>query len=511
VSALILFLLKVTVGLRVTDEQETEGLDVALHDERGDIHWARFAKAGTAAPDTPSHFRPGRAHVLLKQSPRPTGTAPAWSGQARRGRHRRGLQPMADSAQLTYAIDTFYFLITGALVMWMAAGFAMLEAGLVRAKNTAEILTKNVALYSIACIMYMLIGYGMMYPAGGNGIIPQIDWSFMFGGDHSEAEILADGLNHAKMSDFFFQVVFVATAMSIVSGAVAERMKLWSFLFFAVVMTGFIYPVQGYWKWGEGWLHALNFQDFAGSGVVHLAGASAALAGVLLLGPRRGKYGNDGSIHAIPGANLPLATLGTFTLWLGWFGFNGGSQLAMTGFENTNAVAAIFVNTNMAAAGGLVLALTTARLLFGKADLTMALNGALAGLVAITAEPLTPSPLAATLIGGVGGVIVVFAILSLDKLRIDDPVGAIAVHGVVGMWGLMAVPITNPDAGFGAQAIGLGAILGWVFITATIAWLVLKVTVGIRVDEEEEYEGVDVGECGLEAYPEFVGARGTGL
>ncbi len=415
--------------------------------------------------------------------------------------------------QLAYALDTFYFLVSGALVMWMAAGFSMLEAGLVRAKNTAEILTKNVALFAIASIMYMLVGYGIMYPAGGNGIIPEINWSFMFmdaSTDNSvEAVLGSDGETYySGLSDFFFQVVFVATAMSIVSGAVAERMKLWTFLLFAVVMTGFIYPVQGYWKWGGGFLDGLGFNDFAGSGIVHLAGASAALAGVLLLGARKGKYGKDGSINPIPGANLPLATLGTFILWLGWFGFNGGSQLVVSNISDANAVAGVFVNTNMAASGGLVLALITARLLFGKADLTMALNGALAGLVAITAEPLTPTPLAATLIGGVGGVIVVFAIVTLDKLRIDDPVGAISVHGVVGMWGLMAVPITNSDATFGAQAIGLGTILGWVFVTSFIVWLLLKLIVGLRVSEEEEYEGVDVGECGLEAYPEFVGARG---
>jgi len=415
-------------------------------------------------------------------------------------------------AHLAYSLDTFYFLITGALVMWMAAGFAMLEAGLVRAKNTAEILTKNVALYAIACIMYMIVGYGIMYPAGGNGIVPQIDWSFMFGGDNTVEEVLGSGGDtyYSGMADFFFQVVFVATAMSIVSGAVAERMKLWAFLLFAVFMTGFIYPVQGYWKWGGGFLDGLGFNDFAGSGVVHLCGASAALAGVLLLGARKGKYGKDGSINAIPGANLPLATLGTFILWLGWFGFNGGSELKVSNIDEANAVAAVFVNTNMAAAGGLVLGLITARLLFGKADLTMALNGALAGLVAITAEPLTPSPLAATLIGGVGGVIVVFSIVALDKLRIDDPVGAVSVHGVVGMWGLMAVPITNGDASFAAQAIGLGTILAWVFITSFIVWLLIRLIMGIRVSEEEEYEGVDVGECGLEAYPEFVGTRGAG-
>ncbi|HBE93335.1 MAG TPA: ammonium transporter, partial [Gammaproteobacteria bacterium] len=409
-----------------------------------------------------------------------------------------------------YALDTFYFLMSGALVMWMAAGFAMLEAGLVRAKNTAEILTKNIVLFAIACVMYMLVGYGIMYPADGNGYFPALDFSFMFGGDNDPAEVLAtemdgwyDGSYYSGMSDFFFQVVFVATAMSIVSGAVAERMKLWSFMIFAVFMTGFIYPLQGYWKWGGGFLDGMGFSDFAGSGVVHMAGAAAALAGVLLLGARKGKYGPNGEIKAIPGANLPLATLGTFILWLGWFGFNGGSELILSNVGEANAVAAVFVNTNMAAAGGVIAALVTARMLFGKADLTMALNGALAGLVAITAEPLTPVPLVATLIGAAGGILVVFSIVTLDKLRIDDPVGAISVHGVVGMWGLMAVPLTNGDASFVTQAIGLGTIFAWVFGASFVVWLVIKLIFGIRVSEEEEYEGVDIGECGLEAYPEF--------
>jgi Amt family ammonium transporter len=292
--------------------------------------------------------------------------------------------------------------------------------------------------------------------------------------------------------------------MSIISGAVAERMKLWAFLLFAVVMTGFIYPLQGYWKWGGGFLDQLGFQDFAGSGVVHLCGATAALAGVLLLGARKGKYGTNGEIYPIPGANLPLATLGTFILWLGWFGFNGGSELKISDVGEANAVAQVFVNTNMAASGGVVAALITARLLFGKADLTMALNGALAGLVAITAEPLTPSAGVATLIGAVGGMIVVFAIVGMDKIRIDDPVGAISVHGIVGMWGLLAVPLTNEEASFGSQLIGLGTIFAFVFVASLITWTVLKLVMGIRVSEEEEYEGVDVGECGLEAYPEFM-------
>jgi Amt family ammonium transporter len=419
------------------------------------------------------------------------------------------MEATADSStQLIYALDTFYLLISGALVMWMAAGFAMLEAGLVRAKNTAEILTKNVALFSIACIMYMAIGYGIMYPSGGNGLIPLPDWGFMFGVEHVAA--LDGDRPIARMAHFFFQVVFVATAMSIVSGAVAERMRLWSFLGFAVILTGLIYPVHGYWVWGDGWLHGRGFKDFAGSGVVHLCGATAALAGVLLLGPRRGKYGRDGSIRAFPGANLPLAVLGTTMLWLGWFGFNGGSHLALSGTSNTDAVATIFVNTNMAAAGGLLLALLTARLLFGKADLTMSLNGALAGLVSITAGPLTPTPLTATLIGGIGGVLVVFSIITIDKLRIDDPVGAISVHGIAGIWGLMAVPVTDIDARFGAQLLGVVSIVGWVMATSFVTWAVLRFALGgIRVSEEDEYTGVDRRECGLEAYPEFTGARGS--
>ncbi len=402
---------------------------------------------------------------------------------------------------LAYSIDTFYFLMSGALVMWMAAGFAMLEAGLVRGKNTVEILTKNVALYSIASIMYMIVGYNIMY-GDGNGVIPGL--SFFLGADNSVDDVLKSGGDtyYSSMSDFFFQVVFVATAMSIVSGAVAERMKLWAFLIFAVVMTGLIYPVQGYWKWGGGFLDGLGFLDFAGSGVVHLCGATAAIAGVLLLGPRAGKY-IKGRINAIPGANLPLATLGTFILWLGWFGFNGGSELKISNIEEANAVSMIFVNTNTAAAGGLVAALMLSRAWFGKADLTMALNGALAGLVAITAEPLTPSPLLATIVGAIGGLIVVASIIFIDKAKIDDPVGAISVHGVVGIWGLIAVAFTNPDGSLVAQLIGIAVIFGWVFGTSFVTWLVIKAVVGIRISEEEELEGADIAECGLDAYPEF--------
>ncbi|MDA3869587.1 MAG: ammonium transporter, partial [Gammaproteobacteria bacterium] len=317
---------------------------------------------------------------------------------------------------------------------------------------------------------------------------------------------------YADASDFFFQVVFVATAMSIVSGAVAERMKLWSFVLFAVVMTGFIYPMEGAWTWGGESVFGLynlgddfGFSDFAGSGIVHLAGACAALAGVLVLGARKGKYGPDGQVNAIPGANLPMATLGTFILWMGWFGFNGGSVLKLGDIANANSVAMVFLNTNAAAAGGVVAAIILARIMFGKADLTMALNGALAGLVAITAEPSTPTPLVATLIGAFGGLLVVFSIVTLDKLRIDDPVGAISVHGVVGIWGLMAVPLTNDGATFGGQLVGMLTIAVWVFGASLLVWLAIKALMGIRVSEEEEYEGVDLAECGMEAYPEFTG------
>lgn len=408
--------------------------------------------------------------------------------------------------ELSYALDTFYFLISGALVMWMAAGFAMLEAGLVRSKNTAEILTKNVALFAIACVMYQLCGYNIMYPAEAvNSVWPGI--GFLLGEDHTATDVLASNgeTYYSAMADFFFQVVFVATAMSIVSGAVAERMKLWAFLVFSVVMTGFIYPIQGYWKWGAGFLDQMGFLDFAGSGVVHLCGATAAFAAVLLLGARRGKYGPNGEIHPIPGCNMPMATLGMFILWMGWFGFNGGSELKISDIGEANAVAMVFVNTNAAAAAGVIAALLTAHLLFGKADLSMTLNGALAGLVAITAEPLTPTPLLASVIGAVAGVIVVFSVIGLDKLKIDDPVGAISVHGVVGIWGLLAVCFSNPEASLVAQLAGIASIFGFVFVSSLATWFVIKAVMGIRVTEEEEYLGVDYSECGMEAYPEFTG------
>ena len=410
--------------------------------------------------------------------------------------------------ELQYAIDTFYFLVCGALVMWMAAGFSLLESGLVRSKNTVEILTKNIALYAVACIMYMATGYALMY--GGGWFLEGIE-AFNLGEvltASAENGFAGDSV-YSPASDFFFQVVFVATAMSIVSGAVAERMKLWSFLGFAIVMTGFIYPMEGAWTWGSkdvfGMFNLgdLGFSDFAGSGIVHLAGAAAALAGVLLLGARKGKYGRGGQVIAIPGANLPLATLGTFILWMGWFGFNGGSVLKLADAGNAHSVAMVFLNTNAAAAAGLVGALLTARALFGKADLTMALNGALAGLVAITAEPSTPTALQASLFGLIAGIIVVFSIIGMDRLKIDDPVGAISVHGVIGLFGLMLVPITNGESSFTGQLAGAATIFVWVFGVSLVVWMALKAIVGIRVGEEEEYEGLDIGECGMEAYPEF--------
>ena len=407
--------------------------------------------------------------------------------------------------ELQFALDTFYFLVCGAFVMWMAAGFAMLEAGLVRSKNTTEILTKNFALYAIASVMYLVVGYQIMY--GGGWFLSGIE---AIDTDQVLADSAAEGFNggsvYSSASDFFFQVVFVATAMSIVSGAVAERMKLWAFLAFAVVMTGFIYPMEGAWTWngddvfGLYNLGDLGFSDFAGSGIVHMAGAAAALAGVILLGARKGKYGPNGEIKAIPGANLPMATLGTFILWMGWFGFNGGSVLKLGDIDSAHSVAMVFLNTNAAAAGGAIAALLLARIKFGKADLTMMLNGALAGLVAITAEPSTPTALQATLFGALGGVLVVFSILALDKLKLDDPVGAISVHGTVGLLGLMLVPLTNDGATFMGQIIGAATIFVWVFGVSFVVWFIIKTIMGMRVTDEEEDRGVDITECGMEAY-----------
>ena len=412
---------------------------------------------------------------------------------------------------LQFALDTFYFLVCGALVMWMAAGFAMLEAGLVRSKNTTEILTKNFVLYAIACLMYLVCGYQLMY-GGGYFLsgIEALDVDATLAGFAERENGFTGKAMYSKAADFFFQVVFVATAMSIVSGAVAERMKLWAFFAFAVVMTGVIYPMEGSWTWGGQSVFGLytladyGFSDFAGSGIVHLAGAAAALAGVLLLGARKGKYGKDGRAHAFPGANMPMATLGTLILWLGWFGFNGGSMLKLADISNAHGVAMVFVNTNMAAVGGALASLVVSMLLFRKADLTMVLNGALAGLVAITAEPSTPTPLQATVFGLIAGVIVVIAIIALDKLKLDDPVGAISVHGVAGLFGLLIVPLTKDSASFTGQLLGAATIFVWVFVVSLVVWFVLKMTMGIRVSEQEEYDGVDRSECGIEAYPEFV-------
>ncbi|MBU0839094.1 MAG: ammonium transporter [Gammaproteobacteria bacterium] len=410
-----------------------------------------------------------------------------------------------------YGLDTFYFVICGALVMWMAAGFAMLEAGLVRAKNTAEILTKNIVLYALASIMYLLVGYYIMYSSPDGGILPSL--GFLIGEENAVDVVAAGGEDapyYSARADFFFQIVFAATCMSVVSGAVAERMKLWAFIAFAVVMTGFIYPVQGFWKWGGGFLDAAGFLDFAGSGIVHMAGAAAALAGVLLLGPRKGKYGANGQINAIPGANMPLATLGAFILWMGWFGFNGGSQLMVSDAANASSVAKVFVNTNTAAAFGAISALIVCKMIWGKADLTMILNGILAGLVAITADPLSPSLLMAGVIGVVAGGLVVFSIVGLDRIKIDDPVGAISVHGVAGFLGLMCVPLSNADATITGQLTGAAFIFTWVFCSSFVVWYAIKKTMGIRVTEEEEYNGMDASDCGIDAYPEFVTVKNAG-
>ena len=411
---------------------------------------------------------------------------------------------MEVTAELSYALNTFYFLVCGALVMWMAAGFAMLEAGLVRGKNTTEILTKNVVLFAVACTMYMVVGYDIMY--GGGLFLDGLAGDGVTGAE--------EPAGYAPSADFFFQVVFVATAMSIVSGAVAERMKLFAFLIFAVVMTAFIYPMEGSWTWGGNDvfglynLGELGFLDFAGSGIVHMAGAAAGVAGVLTIGARKGKYSADGRVNAIPGANLPLATLGTFILWMGWFGFNGGSVLATATVGDANAVAVVFLNTNAAAAGGCIAALLVARLMFGKSDLTMALNGCLAGLVAITAGPDTPTPLQATLFGALGGALVVMSIVTLDKLKFDDPVGAVSVHGVVGLLGLILVPFTNDGATMSGQIIGALTIFVWVFVVSMIVFKVVDMFImKVRVSEEEEFEGSDLAECGMEAYPEFSSTR----
>ena len=402
----------------------------------------------------------------------------------------------AVSSEVAYILNTFLFLVCGFLVMFMAAGFCMLEAGQVRSKNTAVICLKNIGLFSIAGLMYFLVGYNLMYDGVDGGYMGSFS---LF--DRSSDVDLETG--YAAASDWYFQMVFVATTASIVSGALAERILIWPFFLFIAILTAFIYPIAGSWQWGGGWLSEMGFSDFAGSTLVHSVGGWAALAGAILLGSRDGKYSADGKVNVIPGCSLPMTTLGVFILWLGWFGFNGGSQLALGSGADATAVADIFVNTNLAAAGGVLACMIVSKATNSHTNIAATLNGAIAGLVAITAEPLAPAPITASLIGAIGGLLVVLSIVALDKLKIDDPVGAISVHGVVGIWGIIAVCISNSDADFLVQLLGIVSIFAWVFITSLIVWIILKKTIGIRVSEQEENEGVDIAECGLEAYPEF--------
>ena len=406
--------------------------------------------------------------------------------------------------EISFALDTFYAVMAGALVMWMAAGFTMLEAGLVQKKDVSEIVTKNLGLYSIACIMYLVIGFGYMYPGDSIANILPSFTSYVGLSTTSEDVGISYGMDYSAQADFFFQVVFVATAMSIVSGAVAGRMKLVPFFIFAVVLTGFIYPVQGFWNWGGGFLSAGGYLDYAGSGTVHLCGAAAALAVVMVLGPRKGKYAADGTSLPMPGSNIPLAALGVWILWLGWFGFNGGSTLVVSNEGAAVEVSQVFMNTNLAAAGGVVATILVSLILTGKIDVTMVINGAIAGLVAITAEPADPSGGQAIIIGALGGLLVYFSILYFDKkLKLDDPVGAISAHGIVGILGVMVVPFTDGDASFLWQFFGVIAIAGFTFVTSLIAILVINAVLPIRASDEEQELGLDVTEIGIEAYPEF--------
>ena len=408
--------------------------------------------------------------------------------------------------EIKFAVDTFYAIMAGALVMFMAAGFTMLEAGLVQKKDVSEIVTKNLGLYSIACIMYLACGFILMYPGSSliDGVIPGIGSSWGLSTALPIEEIgMEYGMDYSQQADFFFQVVFVATAMSIVSGAVAGRMKLLPFFLFAVILTGFIYPIQGYWNWGGGFLSSGGYSDYAGSGTVHLCGAAAALALVTVLGPRKGKYGMDGSVNAMPGSNIPIAALGAWILWLGWFGFNGGSELIISDESSAIAVSQVFMNTNMSAAGGVVAALLTSLILTGKSDVTMAINGAIAGLVAITAGPSAPTGGEAVIIGAIGGVLVYFSILFFEKtLKMDDPVGAISAHGTVGIYGVMVVPFTS-DASFLWQFYGVLAIAGFTYVASLIVIYVINMFLTIRATDEEQMAGLDSTEVGVEAYPEF--------
>ena len=408
--------------------------------------------------------------------------------------------------EIKFAVDTFYAIMAGALVMFMAAGFTMLEAGLVQKKDVSEIVTKNLGLYSIACIMYLACGFILMYPGSSliDGVIPGIGSSWGLSTALPIEEIgMEYGMDYSQQADFFFQVVFVATAMSIVSGAVAGRMKLLPFFLFAVILTGFIYPIQGYWNWGGGFLSSGGYSDYAGSGTVHLCGAAAALALVTVLGPRKGKYGMDGSVNAMPGSNIPIAALGAWILWLGWFGFNGGSELIISDEASAIAVSQVFMNTNMSAAGGVVAALLTSLILTGKSDVTMAINGAIAGLVAITAGPSAPTGGEAVIIGAIGGVLVYFSILFFEKtLKMDDPVGAISAHGTVGIYGVMVVPFTS-DASFLWQFYGVLAIAGFTYVASLIVIYIINMFLTIRATDEEQAAGLDSTEIGVEAYPEF--------
>ncbi|MEM7749463.1 MAG: ammonium transporter [Pseudomonadota bacterium] len=411
------------------------------------------------------------------------------------------VEPEALQKEVQYVFNTMLFLIGGFLVMWMAAGFAMLEAGMVRTKNVAMQCTKNIALYSLAGLAFWLIGYNLMYPGDGGWIMADVIGKISPVSMPDPAKDTANA--YSTGSDWFFQMVFCATAASIVSGTVAERIKLWPFLIFVIVLCGVIYPIQGSWEWGTGWLDDMGFSDFAGSTLVHSTGGWAALVGAIIIGARKGKYGPNGEVNPMPGSNMALATLGTFILWLGWFGFNGASQLAMGTIADASSVSKIFVNTNLAAAGGVVAAIVLNQIFYGKVDLTMALNGALAGLVSITAEPLTPAIWQAVVIGAIGGVIVVFTVPMLDKLKIDDVVGAIPVHLFAGIWGTLVVAWTNSDVSIVPQLTGVIAIGIFVAVSSAVVWLFLAATVGLRPTEEEEFEGLDKAEIGLEAYPEF--------
>ena len=411
--------------------------------------------------------------------------------------------------ELAFALDTFYAVMAGALVMFMAAGFTMLEAGLVQKKDVSEIVTKNIGLYSIACIMYLVCGFMFMYPGSAiiEGFLPSFSLASLgLSTSLPNEEIgIPYGMEYSQQADFFFQVVFVATAMSIVSGAVAGRMKLLPFFLFAVVLTGIIYPIQGYWNWGGGFLSTMGYSDYAGSGTVHLCGAAAALAVVIVLGPRNGKYAADGTSLPMPGSNIPMAALGVWILWLGWFGFNGGSELVISNEASAIAVSQVFLNTNMAASGGVVAAILISLILTGKMDVTMAMNGAIAGLVAITASPSAPTAGVAVLVGAAGGALVYFSILYFDKkLKLDDPVGAMSAHGIVGILGVMLVPLTSTsDASYFYQFIGVVSIAGFTFITSLLTILAINKFMPIRATDEEQYEGLDKSEIGVEAYPEF--------